>query len=257
MKRILLLVLCLAHLLMPAPVISQQIPTTLRHPSPAIDALWICILPTRGQLRSYFDLQSDGRFIFAEGDSITEKAPHSGIVSKKLVQRAFQIVSKPSVLNAVDTDPGETIFSDSDWVSIGLMTGGTVKKRGGWMYRGEEMKDFPAEFQQLMGELRSIATKLPQSTNIKALLSAEVVDEKRLGLIGRDRFIALDEAALEKFPALKQAVLMSRRMVAVDDEAQMSRLAELARRMNPASKYWGWYKIGQSFYEIGAYYLQQ
>src|SRR6185503_7131560 len=168
MKRILPLLVCLGHLLIPAPVISQQIPTAVRDkPSSVIDALWISILPTRGQFRSYFDLQSDGRFIFAEGDSITMKAPRSGIVSKKLVHRAFQIVSKPSVLNAVDTDPGETIFSDSDWVSIGLMTGGKVKKRGGWMYRGEEMKDFPAEFQQLMKELRSIAARLPQATNIK------------------------------------------------------------------------------------------
>lgn len=207
---------------------------------------------------SYFDLQSDGRFVFAEGnESAFMKVIRSGVLPEKLVRRAFQIVGKPSVLNADDTDPGEPIFSDSQWVSVGLMAGGKVRARGGWAYQ-EEIKDFPTEFQRLIGELRSVAAKLPQATNIKALLSADVVEEKRVDLIGRDRFIALDEVALDKLSVLKQAVLMSRRMVAVEDETQMSRLAELARRINPQSKYWGLYKIGeQGFYEIGAYYLQR
>jgi hypothetical protein len=106
--------------------------------------------------------------------------------------------------------------------------------------------------------LLSVAAKLPQATNIKALLSAAVVEAWRVKLIGQDRFIALSEERLDQLPAVRQAVLMSRRMVAVEDKIQMSRLEELARRMNPQSAYWGLYKIGeQGFYEVGAHYLQR
>jgi len=268
MKRSLPLLICLAHLFIPIAVISQE-PLSessrkQRKESPVIDALWINILPSRRDFipgkypqASYFDLQSDGRFVFAEGDEYsTMKIVRSGILPEKFVRRAFQIVDKPSVLNADDTDPGEPIFSDSDWVSVGLMIEGKVKASGGWAYQ-EEIKDFPAEFRKLIAELRSIAAKLPYATNIKALLSAAVVDRKRVESIGRDRFIALDEERLEGLPALMQAILMSRRMVAVEDETQMSRLAELAKRMNPESAYWGLYTIrGQGFYEIGAHYLR-
>jgi len=229
-----------------------------------VDALWLNILaskrnfiPGKYPQSSYFDVQSNGRFVFAEGDqSSTMKVVRSGTLPEMLVRRAFQIVNKPSVLNAVDTDPGEPIFSDSDWVSIGLMLGGKVKARGGWAYQ-EEVKDFPAEFRKLIAELRSFAATLPQAANIKALLSAAAVDRKRVESIGRDRFIALDEERLDRLPALRQAVLMSRRMVAVEDETQMRRLAELARQMKPESAYWGLYSIREKgFYEVAAYYLQ-
>jgi hypothetical protein len=185
------------------------------------------------------------------------KVVRFGVLPEKLVRRAFHIVGKPPVLNADDTEPGEPIFSDSDWVSIGLMIRGKVRANGGWAYQ-EELKDFPAEFRELIRELRSVAAKLPQATNIKALLSAAMVDPKRIESIGRDRFIALDEEGLDRLPTLRQAVSMSRRMVAVKDEAQMSRFAELARRMNPQSPYWGLYKIGEhGFYEVEAHYFQR
>jgi|SRR5215213_831858 len=137
------------------------------------------------------------------------------------------------------------------------MIGGNVKAKGGWGYQ-EEIEDFPAEFRKLIAELLSVAAKLPQATNIKALLSAAVVEAWRVKFIGQDRFIALSEERLDQLPAVRQAVLMSRRMVAVEDKIQMSRLEELARRMNPQSAYWGLYKIGeQGFYEVGAHYLQR
>ena len=269
MKRTLPLLICLAHLLIPTLAISQQPASRSsvkqQTDSSAVDALWISIMPSRRDFRPgkrpkdvYFDLQSDGKFVFAEGDEPRiMKVVRCGVVPETLVRRAFQIVGKPSVLNAVDRDPGEPIFSDSDWVSIGFMAGGKVKALGGWAYQ-EEIKDFPREFQQLIEELRSVAAKLPPATNIKALLSAARVAEWRLKSMRRDRFIALDEATLNRLPVLKQAVFMSQRIIAVEDESQMNGLAELAKQMDPKAKYWGLYKIGeQRFYEIGAYYLQR
>ena len=256
----------MCHLLTATPVISQQLssPSSGKQTthSSAVDALWINILPAPPKFRqritdqaSYFDLQSDGRFIFAEGDPSNLKVIRAGDIPKMLVRRAFQIVGKPSVFKASDTDPGEPIFSDSAWVSVGLMAGGKVMARGGWAYQ-EELKDFPQEFQQLIRELRSVAARLPQATNIKALLSASVADEWRVKLIGRDRFFTLDQAMLDKLPSLKEAILMSRRMVAVD-ETQMSRLTELARRIQPQSRYWAFYTLDeQTFYEIGNHYLR-
>lgn len=262
------LIICLACLLIPTAAISQQpLSESTREQKKdfrSVDALWINILPSRIEFSagkhpqvSYFDLQSDGRFIFAAGDEFSAmKVLRSGVLPQKLVQRAFRIVDKPSILNATDTEPGEPIHSDSDWISVGLMTaGGKVKAKGGWGYR-EELKDFPAEFRELIGELKSAAARLPQATNIKALLSAAVVDAWRIDLIGRDQFIALDEASLDRLPALKQAISMSRRMVVVEDKTQLTRLAELARRMNPQSTYWGLYKIGKEYYEISTPYLQ-
>lgn len=265
MKRILPLLFCMSLLLIATPVIGQQLSSASSvkqtTPSSATDALWISILPSLresgiNQQASYFDLQSDGRLFFAAGDPINLQVLRSGVVPKMLVRRAFKIVGKPSVLNASDTDAGEPILSDSEWVSVGLMKGGKVRAHGGWGYR-EEIEDFPADFQQLIRELRSLASKLPQTTNIKALLSASAANEKRVGSIGQDRFITLDQAALDKLPVLKEAILMSRRIVAVEDETQMSRLTELARQMNPQSKYWGLFKLGeQGYYEIASHYLQ-
>ena len=266
MRRFLPLLFCLAHLFMPIVVTSQkplsESSRQQKKQSPVIDALWINILPFRGDFipgkypkATYFDLQSDGRFVFAEGDdpSILEVV-RSGIVSEKLVRRAFQIVDKPSVLDADDTDPGEPIFSDSDWVSVGLMIDGKLKASGGWAYQ-EEIKDYPVEFRNLVAELKRVAASLPLATTIKALLTAAEVETKRVESMGRDRYIVLDEERLKLLPVLKQAILMSRRMVAVD-ETQMSRLAELAKLMDPKSTYWGLYTIrGQGFYEIGAPYF--
>lgn len=267
MKKTLPLLICLVHLLIPIAVMSQQ-PSSdssrkQKTNSRAVDALWISILPSKidfppGKYPQsiYFDVQSDGRFVVAEGDDPTIlKVVRSGVLPEKLVRRAFQIVNQPAVLNADDTEPGEPIFSDSDWVSVGLMIGGNVKASGGWAYQ-EEIKDFPAEFRNLVAELKSIAAKLPQATKIKALLSAGVVDAQRVESIGRNKFIGLDEEGLNRLPALKQAILTSRRIIAVEDEAQMSQFAELARRMTSEFPYWGLYKIGEQFYEVGSYYLK-
>jgi hypothetical protein len=267
MKRTLPLLICLAHFFTPIAVISQppvsESSRKQKGDSPAVDALWITVVPAfkdfgsdKRPPSSYFDLQSDGRFVFAEGDDYSSmKVVRSGILSQKLVRRAFQIVDKPSVWNAHDTDAGEPILSDSEWVSVGLMINGNVKARGGWGYQ-EEIKDFPAEFRKLISELRSIAAKLPQATNIKVLLSAALVQTKRVELIGEDHFIVVDEEQLDRLPALRQAIVMSRRMVVVQDEPQMNRFAEFARRMNRESAYRGLYRIqGHGFYELEAPYL--
>jgi len=267
MKRTLPLLICLAQLFMPIAVISQEPLSKSSHKQkndpPAVDALWINVIPAFKDFGSdkrhqffYFDLQSDGRFVFAEGDDYSSmKLVRSGVLPPKLVRRAFQIVDKPSVWNAHDTDAGEPILSDSEWVSVGVMIKGNVKARGGWGYQ-EEIKDFPAEFRKLISELRSVAAKLPQATNIKVLLSAAVVQEKRVELIGRERFIVVDEAQLDRLPALRQAIVMSRRMVVVPDDTQMSRFAEFAKRTNRDSAYRGLYRIqGHGFYELDAPYL--
>src|SRR5688572_6222511 len=147
MKRTLRLGMCLVQLFLPTPLFSQQ-PLSVSSrkqtkSSPAVDALWINVLPSLRHLAhgrhshaSYFDLQRDGKFVFAQGDEFSAmKLVRSGVISKILVHRAFQIVAKPSVLKAKDTDSGEPMLSDSDWVSIGLMIGGKVKAEGGWAYQ--------------------------------------------------------------------------------------------------------------------------
>src|SRR5215211_2424035 len=145
MKRTLPLLICLAQLFIPITAIGQgylsESSRKQKNDSPAVDALWINLLsnlrdPGKQPRASYFDLQSDGRFVFAEGDDYsTMKVVRSGILPGKLVRRAFQIVDKPSVLNAHDTDSGEPILSDSDWVSVGLMRGAKVKAIGGWGFQ--------------------------------------------------------------------------------------------------------------------------
>jgi len=267
MKRTLPLLICLAHLFMPIAVMSQrplsESSRKQKNDSRAVDALWINVVPAFKDFGSdkhppfsYFDLQSDGRFVFAEGDDYSRmRVVRSGVLPPRLVRRAFQIVDQPSVLNAHDTDAGEPILSDNKWVSVGLVMKGNVKARGGWGYQ-EEIKDFPAEFRKLISELRSVGAKLPQATNIKALLTAALVQTKRVELIGQDNFIVVDEEQLDHLPALRQAIVMSRRMVVVHDETQMSRFAEFAKRTNRESAYRGLYRIlGQGFYEVEAPYL--
>lgn len=255
MKKFPALLMCLAHLLVPAGASGQQPARKAARPA---DALWLSVTPARDRATgergkyTYFDLQRDGRFIYAEGDDFASMTVvRSGLLPAKLVRRAFDVVSRPSVFMAHDTDPGEPFLSDSDWVGVGLMTDGEVKASGGWLYQ-EELKDFPAEFRQLLVSLKSAAGKLPKDTAIKALLSAAAeTNEWRINSIGRDRFIVLDDAALEALPALKQAIATSRRMVAVEGETQMRRFAELARKMNPQATIWGLYQIkGRGFYEV-------
>src|SRR6185436_17943024 len=79
MKRTLPLLICLAHLFIPIAVTSQkplsESSRKQKNDSPAVNALWITVVPAfkdfgsdKRPQSSYFDLQSDGRFVFAEGD---------------------------------------------------------------------------------------------------------------------------------------------------------------------------------------------
>src|SRR5687768_4825567 len=146
LKQTLSLVVSLGYLFIPIAGISHErlseSSRQQKQESVVVDALWINIIPSRMNFPpgkypkvSYFDLQSNGRFVFAEGDDPAFiEIVRSGILSKQFVRRAFQIVDKPSVLNARDTEPGEPIFSDSDWVNVGLSMSGKVKADGGWAF---------------------------------------------------------------------------------------------------------------------------
>ena len=256
--------LLLTAVLMPASSVARQKQAVSASP----DALWINIIPSQKDFRPnwpppdfYLDLQSDGKFLFASGYKFGgQKSLLRGTLPRETVLRAFHIVSQPSVLNARDIGPGEPIFSDSDWVSIGLMVDGQVKAQGGWVYQ-EELKDYPLEFQKLLAELKSAAEKMAGASNIKMLFSAQAVDKRRLKYLDPDGFITLDEASLNALPSLRRAIETAHRMVAIEDDGQMRKLAELARQKSQQAAYtgqspfWGLYRIApDQYYELDPYY---
>jgi hypothetical protein len=134
------------------------------------DAVWVSImarLDEPGGLNYYLDIQCDGRFLLAKSDKydFKKREIRSGLLAPEVVRRAFRIITNPSVLNARDTDPGEPMFSDSDWVNIGLMTDGKVQRMGGWAF-AEEFKDYPVEFRNLINELKAVAETLPINMDV-------------------------------------------------------------------------------------------
>ncbi|MFC2032117.1 hypothetical protein ACFLUS_01915 [Chloroflexota bacterium] len=138
------------------------------------DALWIYI----GSL--YMDLERNGELLAVRGNlnsGIGEV--RTGKLSVYIANEAFDIINTPAVLNARDTDPGEQMLSQSEWVNIGIMVNQKLKPTSPWGYT-EEMEDYPLEVQQLLIELNELVKTMPLATpRIEAFLFAETVSPQR------------------------------------------------------------------------------
>jgi hypothetical protein len=209
-----------------------------------IDVLVISIKGAFGENRRpdyYFELQSNGKLLMLKGDSEQNMLEvRAGKLPLRLVRRVFRVAKMPSVLYARDTDPGEIMFSDSDWVNVGIVTKGRVKNYIGWAYT-EEIKDYPAEFQSLLQELKAKGEMMLKASYIKALVWARAVDSQRVRAIEEDRkvnirFHLVSQESLKNIHALKQAFYTPGRIFPIKDDAELKKFMELSRAAHPKSE---------------------
>lgn len=199
------------------------------------DAVWISVLGDR-----FLDVQHDGQIFMVKGfPNRAALEVRAGPIPDALIQRAFRILTSPAIVNARDTEPGEEIFSDSFWVSVGMVIKGTVTFSQPWGYT-EELKDYPAEFQQLLVELTASAENLPIASEIKAIIVADGVDPERRRSIQDDprkfyAFVELDDAALRQIPTLERAIGMPHRLLPVKDDSELDRIVAYFGESNPQS----------------------
>lgn len=232
----------------------------------ASDAVWISIRVSRPAANNdsdfYFDLQRDGtilvlrqRVYFATKG---ERDLRLGVLSGSVAKRIFQIISAPSVLEARDTETSEQMDSTSDWVNVGARIGGQLKQAPLWGFT-EEFKDYPAQFQQVIEELKRIAETLPQTTDVKKLIVASPVDDKRAQAIRDDprRFfniMNLSEKEAAELPAMSQAQRTPWRMIPIKNDDEVQRLLDLAKKASPRSTGGGFFlTIAEKAYEIRLY----
>jgi hypothetical protein len=208
------------------------------------DAVWISIRISRPRAGNdsdfYFDLQREGTILVfkrrSHFSSKEESGFYSGVLPASVARRIFQVVSAPEVLNARDAGSGEQIFSESDWVNVGAMIGAKFKQAPLWGFT-EELKDYPAQFQRAVEELKRLAGSFPKATDVKQLVSADPVNDKRAQAIRSDprRFyniIDLPERTVAEMPALKQARANLQRIIPIKSNGELQQLLSLAKESN-------------------------
>jgi hypothetical protein len=200
-------------------------------------AFWISVRPGLKDSRAfYLDLSRDGTCLFAErrDDMIDATRARLGALPPDLVAEAFEVVGSLAVLDAVDTDPGESIFSSSSWVNVTMMTpdnGNDAPRRGS----RAEFDDYPAAFRQLLDDLASRARSLPRADWISGLLVCSRIDTRRAHSIRDDprgllQFVVL--AGVDATPTLARALGSPGRVLAVSGEQEVELISGLVRQSN-------------------------
>lgn len=234
------------------PVQAQEV-----RPKSTTDLLWIRLIAHDPQMTDeiQYAVSSDGEMVI-----IREQAfgPHFEVRSGRLkpaeVRHIFSVVNTPEVLAAQDREPGERLFSNSVWTSIGLVVNGQVKSDAR-SFR-EELKDYPAAFQQEVERLRRKEKTLPLARNVQAILVVNTVENSRADAIRQDPrhlidFLPLSMADLEKTPSLRQGMKFLAYRIAVKDQNELRTLRQYLRQSNRqdrASKFF--LEINSQCYEV-------
>src|SRR5215213_9142873 len=149
------------------------------------DSVWIYLMSFQTHDSFYFDIGRDGQIFMVRQDRDAGgfSEARSGQLSRELTERVFSIVTSKGVLDARDTEPGEQIFSDSEWVSLGVLIDERLTDL--WGFR-EELKDYPENFRRLVAELKSSGKSLPVARSTKAVIHAEPLEARRAQSIRED-----------------------------------------------------------------------
>ncbi len=201
-------------------------------------AFWISVRPGLEDSRAfYLDLSRDGTclYVVRRGDMIDVSSTRLGTLPPNVVAEAFEIVSSPPVLEAVDTDPGEPMFSRSSWVNVTMATPDHPKDARLWRSR-EQFDDYPAAFRKLLDDLAARGKSLPSADRIIGLLAAGPIDTRRARGIREDprRLIQFVELAdIDAMPTLARAIGSRGRLFAISDEQEVGLLSGYIRQSNP------------------------
>ena len=196
-----------------------------------IDALWISTSFFQKTDKLYLDLGRNGEFLFKKHlQGKTEL--RFGNLTENVVNKAFKILDTRGVLNAKDSGEGEPLFSQSEWIRVGMVINGKLK-----FSQSAPIEDFPLDFQQLLKELKQSAEKQPVAQNIKAFLTAENVDSQRAQSIKSDprkffNFISVSEEELNTAPAIKNAIGALGRQVPVRNTSELQKIEEYIKLSN-------------------------
>jgi hypothetical protein len=211
-------------------------PTAAGAASPSEDSLWVYLMSFQSHDTFYFDLRRDGAIFVVKEDryALGFSEMRSGKLSREMTERVFSVVTSRDVLDARDTEQGEQMFSESEWVSIGLMRGGRVTNL--WGFR-EELKDYPEGFRRVVAELKSSSKLLPIASDIKAVIYASPVDAQRAKSIKDDErrfydFVSVGEKQLSSLPSLRHAIQVANRRIPVRGQSELEALERLLKQSN-------------------------
>jgi len=231
MKKIILLIVMVALILIIAVFFSKYPSNKIDAESSLENALWIYSGST------YIDLESDGEFLSVIGNRYVQYYEvRSGTVEQELVDKTFRITNNPAVLNAKDTDNGESIFSQEEWVNVGILVSQNIKSTSPWGFT-EELPDYPEEFQELVAELKSFSDSSTVDSDIIALVLAQEVDSTRTQRIKNDPrkfydFVEIEEVVLEETPSLGKAIFQISRLIPISNEAEFKKINEYHSKSN-------------------------
>jgi hypothetical protein len=207
-----------------------------RTPRTSTDSVWMHLMSFQTHETFYFDIGRDGQILAVreDGRSFGFSDLRSGKLSAELTERVFSVVTSKEVLGARDTEPGEQLFSDSEWVSLGLLIDERVTDL--WGFR-EELKDYPEKFRRLVSELKSLSGSLPAARNTKAVIYSRPVDARRAQSIREDArrfydFVPVGEGQLSALPSLARALRVANRRIPVESSPELETLKAFLKESN-------------------------
>lgn len=185
---------------------------------------------------TYFDLRRDGTILVVKENRNVNgfSEVRSGKLSRKMTQHVFSVATSKEVLRVRDSESGEQLFSQSEWVMMGLMIDRRVTDL--WEFR-EELKDYPEKFQQLVSELKSLSKSLPLASDIKAVIFSNRVDMQRAKSIKEDTrrfydFVVIGKKQLLSLPSLRKAIKIAHRRFPVQERSELESLKLLLKASN-------------------------
>lgn len=211
-------------------------PAAARPSRASTDSVWIYLMSFQTHDSFYFDIGRDGQILVVREDKHAGgfSDVRSGRLSREMTERVFSVVTSKQVLEARDTEPGEEIFSDSEWVSLGLLFNESVTQL--WGFR-EELKDYPEKFRLLVSELKSLGDSLPVARSTRAVIHSRPVDARRAQSIREDArrfydFVAVDESRMSSLPALAQSIRIAYRRIPVESPSEVRTLKAFLKESN-------------------------
>lgn len=196
-----------------------------------IDALWVSTNFFQKTDKLYIDLQRNGDF-FSKREAQGKTEVRFGSLAQEVINRAFKVVDTRGVLNTKDSGEGEPLFSQSEWVKVGIFIDGKTK-----FSQSAPTEDFPSDLQQLLKDLKLLAKKQEVTKDIKAFIFAELVDSQRAKSIKEDprkffAFVEIKESDLVAIPSVRNAISMLGRQIPLRDSAELQKIEEYIKLSN-------------------------
>lgn len=197
----------------------------------SIDVLWISANFFQKTDKLYLDLDHNGNFL-SKKEVQGKTEVRLGVLSQDIMGKVFKVGGARGVLDARDTRTGESLFSQSEWVKVSVLTDGKIKSS-----QSVPIEEFSSDFQQLLKELKQLAEKQPLTENIKAFLVAETVDPQRVQSIKSDPrrffgFVTFNEDDLSVAPTIKNAIGALGRQISVQNDLELQNIEKYIKMSN-------------------------